>query len=159
MNMPIIIKQNLSSALTREILEIVSKGRDIAVVAKAGEGFLRNIGVVTAVDFTVGTKRVSFNLLPGVDHKLWEDELRNLRFEKQSNSGIIQLVGSPTQLEDLTLVPPTSYAHISNEMMGVLLTKHRLLKFDDYPAELKGQDVPNGIELINEIARRLGAAV
>lgn len=70
-----------------------------------------------------------------------------------------QTLTKPDQQEDLTLVPPTSYAHISNEMMGVLLTKHRLLKFDDYPEELKGQDVPNGIELINEIARRLGAVV
>jgi hypothetical protein len=55
----------------------------------------------------------------------------------------------------MTDIPEKSYKHLTDEDLGILLGGYRVIKFKDDPKELKGVDVPTGLELVYEIQRRL----
>jgi hypothetical protein len=55
----------------------------------------------------------------------------------------------------MTDLPEKNYKHLTDEDLGILLGGYRVIKFKDDPKELKGVDVPTGLELVYEIQRRL----
>lgn len=58
-------------------------------------------------------------------------------------------------MTDKSEVPEKCYKHLTDEDLGILLGGYRVIKFKDDPKELKGVDVPTGLELVYEIQRRL----
>lgn len=49
------------------------------------------------------------------------------------------------------------YRHLSNQDMAELLGCNRLLNFKDVPERLRGQVIPSGTDLIEEVQRRLSS--
>jgi len=47
------------------------------------------------------------------------------------------------------------YTHLSNQDMADLLACNRLLNFKDVPERLRGQVIPSGTDLVEEVQRRL----
>lgn len=47
------------------------------------------------------------------------------------------------------------YSHLSNQDMADLLACNRLLNFKDVPERLRGQVIPSGTDLVEEVQRRL----